>query len=372
MQVFGPNELVEDVLKRDFCIGCGACVNLCPYFKSYRGKTAMLFPCTLSKGQCFAYCPKVEVDLDAISSELRGEPYEGSPIGRFLDVVASRAGEKADRGRPYQAGGTVSSLVSFALKTAQIDAAVLTDREALTPVPRLVTQASEVGTCASSKFTAAPTLAALNQGRQDGYSRIGVVGTPCQVMAVAQMRLNPLDKEGFRDAVGLVVGLFCTWAGDTRKLTALLSERLDASGIRKMDMPPPPSELLVIDTGQGKVEIPLDEIRPLVPAGCQICPDMTSEWADVSVGVMEGNPEWNTLIIRTEKGKELVDEACRQGYLVTETMPEKNLSHLRTASADKKKRAFSRARDRRLVNTTETGSRSVLRVRDSILKKILD
>ncbi len=33
MQVFGPNELVEDVLKRDFCVGCGACVNLCPYFK---------------------------------------------------------------------------------------------------------------------------------------------------------------------------------------------------------------------------------------------------------------------------------------------------------------------------------------------------
>ena len=99
---------------------------------------------------------------------------------------------------------------------------------------------------------------------------------------------------------------------------------------------------------------------------------MTSEWADVAVGVMEGKPEWNTLIVRTEKGKELVDEACRDGYLITETMPEKNLSHLRTASADKKKRAFSRARDRRLINTNENGSRSVLRIRDAILKKILD
>ena len=38
MEVFGPNELVEEVLKREFCIGCGACVNLCPYFKSYHRK----------------------------------------------------------------------------------------------------------------------------------------------------------------------------------------------------------------------------------------------------------------------------------------------------------------------------------------------
>lgn len=371
MQVFGPNELVEDVLKKDFCIGCGACVNLCPYFKSYQGKTAMLFPCTLSQGQCFAYCPKVEVDLDALSSKLLGQPYDGSDLGSVQEVLASRAGEKAKSG-PVQAGGTVSALVSFALQTGWIDAAALTDREDLIPVPRLVIDPEEVLKCASSKFTAAPTLAALNQGRLDGYSRIGVVGTPCQVMAVAQMRLNPLDKEGFQDAVGLVVGLYCTWAVDTRKLSALLSERLDASGIRKMDMPPPPSELLVIDTGQGKVEIPLDEIRPLVPTGCQICPDMTSEWADVSVGVMEGKPEWNTLIVRTEKGRDLVEEACKAGVLLAEPMPEKNLDHLRTASSNKKKRALASARDRRVLNSNDNGSRSALRIQDQILKKIIE
>jgi len=370
MQVCGPNELVEDVLKRDFCVGCGACVNLCPYFKSYHGKTAMLFPCTLSQGQCFAYCPKVEVDFDALSSKLRGHPYDGSALGSVQEVLASRAGEKAERG-PFQAGGTVSALVSFALRTGRIDSAVLTDREGLIPLPRLVTDPEEVLKCASSKFTAAPTLAALNQGRRDGYARMGVVGTPCQVMAAAQMRLNPLDKEGFQDGVGLVVGLFCTWAVDTRKLTALLSERLDASGIRKMDMPPPPSELLVIDTGQGKVEIPLDEIRPLVPTGCQICPDMTSEWADVSVGVMEGKPEWNTLIVRTDKGRELVEAACKEGLLVTEPMPEKNLGALRTASMNKKKRALARARDRRVLNTNDDGNRSALRIQDGVLEKIL-
>jgi coenzyme F420 hydrogenase subunit beta len=370
MQVFGPNELVEDVLKREFCIGCGACVNLCPYFKSYRGKTAILFPCTLSQGQCFAYCPKAEFDFDAVSSALKGHPYEGNPLGSFERILAARAGDRMKPG-PFQAGGTVSALASFALRAGRIDAAVLTDREGLVPAPRLVTDPEEVLKCASSKFTAAPTLAALNQGRRDGYSRMGVVGTPCQVMAVSQMRLNPLKKEGFRDAVGLVIGLFCTWAVDTRKLSELLSGRIDASGIRKMDMPPPPAEIMVIDTGRGKVEIPLSEIRPLVPAGCQICPDMTSEWADISVGVMEGMPEWNTLIIRSARGRQLVEEACKEGLLVTQEMPETNLEHLRTASLNKKKRALALARDRRVLNTND-GSRSALRIQDNILQKILD
>jgi coenzyme F420 hydrogenase subunit beta len=57
MPVFGPRELIEDVFKKNLCIGCGACVELCPYFKNYKGQTAMLYPCTLSRGRCFAFCP---------------------------------------------------------------------------------------------------------------------------------------------------------------------------------------------------------------------------------------------------------------------------------------------------------------------------
>ena len=68
MRVFGPNELLEDVQKKNLCIGCGACVDLCPYFRNHRGKTAMLFPCTLSEGRCYAGCPRAEVDLDELSS----------------------------------------------------------------------------------------------------------------------------------------------------------------------------------------------------------------------------------------------------------------------------------------------------------------
>jgi coenzyme F420 hydrogenase subunit beta len=370
MQVFGSNELVEDVLKKELCIGCGACVNLCPYFKNYKGKTAMLFPCTLSRGRCFAFCPKTEFDLDALATFFWNSPYEGSPLGKHERVLMARAGKKMDKAA-YQAGGTVSALITLALKEDLIDAAALTGQKDMIPVPQLVTQAEQVIECAGSKFMAAPTLSALNQGANQGYERIGVVGTPCQIMAVAQMRTNPLEDKNFKDPVALTVGLFCTWAIDARKLLPVLTECIGDACIQGMDMPPPPSEIMVIDTAGDKVNIPLERIRPLVPKGCHVCPDMTSEWADVSVGVLEGLPDWNTMIIRTPTGDQLITEACRKGYLETQPLPAANLNHLCTAAANKKKRALIQARDEGFLNPAQKGRRAGLRLRSEIVERII-
>jgi coenzyme F420 hydrogenase subunit beta len=192
MHVYGPSELIEDVLSRDLCVGCGACVELCPYFKNYKGKTAMLFPCTLSQGRCFAFCPKAEVDLDVLATRFWNAPYDGTPLGKYRNVFMARAGEKMEKAS-FQAGGTVSALMTLALNEGLIDAAALTDREDMVAVPRLITRAEDVSGCAGSKFMATPTLSVINQGVILGYERMGVVGTPCQLTALAQMKTNPLN-----------------------------------------------------------------------------------------------------------------------------------------------------------------------------------
>ena len=366
MHIYGPNELTEDVLKKGLCVGCGACVGLCPYYSSHKGKTAMVFPCNLTRGRCYAYCPKAEVDFDELANAYWGHPYEGTPFGDHLEVVKSRAGTQFPKGF-FQSGGTVSALMALALETGRVEAAVLTDRKGLLPVPCLVSSTEGVVACSSSKYTASPTLASFNDALSKGNEKLGVVGTPCQVTALAQMRLNPMQRENFVDPVSLVIGLFCTWALDTRGLHGLLKDRVDFDAIQRMDLPPPPSEILVLETDTGRVEIPLSEVRPLVPAGCHICPDMTSEWADLSVGVVEGQPEWNTLIVRTKRGRELVEQAKKRGWLVTETLSQENLDSLALAAGNKKKRAWTRAKEEGLINTDAAkGARSAIRVNQRV------
>lgn len=367
---WGQEELRKHVLDACLCTGCGACVDLCPYFRSHRGKTAALFPCVLAEGRCFAYCPKIGVDFDALSQRLFGQPYDGDPIGACRSIAAAKAGKRIKNFSP-QAGGTVSALIYFALEKGYLDGAILTDRNGLLPVPRFVTEAGAVLDCAASKYTAAPTLSAVNQAIREGYGNIGVVGTPCQVLATALMRSNPLRAENFVDPFGLVVGIFCTWAIDFRLFEPFLAERIDLGRIGKIDIPPPPAEIMEVFVDDGtRIEIPLPEIRELVLKGCSYCIDMTAEFSDLSVGVMEGRPGMNTLIIRTDRGRALVEEAQKEGYLTISEMPQENLKHLAWAAGNKKKRGFAKARDEGMVNRETDPAKSYLRMSAELLERL--
>lgn len=372
MNNFGAGRLASSVIEAGLCIGCGACINICPYFQSYRGKTAVLFPCDKEKGRCFAYCPKVEVDPERLSSFMFGKGYDGSPLGSWKSIHISRAGVKVIK-RSFQAGGTVSALVSYAMRSRRIKGSVLTGQDvknALLPVPSLVTRPAEVFRRSLSKYAAAPTLAALNRAASEGLGQLGVVATPCQATAIAQMRLNPLDDPSFKDPTALVIGLFCTWALDFRRFEAFLAQRLSVPDIVKIDIPPPPAAVLQVYLKEGMREFSLDEVRPLVPEACGYCPDMTSEFADVSVGVLEGRPDMNTLIVRTERGEEIVRAAARLGYLELDDIPQETLEHLMWAAANKKKRGVLRCREAGRLNGE--GGKACLRLNSDTIEKILN
>jgi coenzyme F420 hydrogenase subunit beta len=107
-----------------------------------------------------------------------------------------------------------------------------------------------------------------------------------------------------------------------------------------MDIPPPPANRLDVYTGSGRVSLPLEQVRKYTVPTCAYCLDMTSEFADISVGSVEGIEGWNTVIVRTVDGAELIEMAKKQGKLEIDTLPAENLAHLKEAALNKKKRAL--------------------------------
>ena len=352
MQVYGPKELQSDVLQKNLCAGCGACVSLCPYFKTHKGRTAAMFQCTRESGRCNAYCPRTGVDLDFLSATIFSGTYSGDALGNYKSVYISQKGSSAGDGN-FQNGGTVSALMKFALKSGAIDSAILTARKGAVSIPEIVTDSEKVFNYASSKYSTSPVVAGFNKAASGGYSKIGFVGTPCAVTAMAKIRSNPTELADFSDKTGIVVGLFCTWALDTRGIEKTLKDKLDLDSLRRVEIPPPPADVMSFTDSHRDVMLPLEEIRPSIPAACAYCHDMTAEFADISVGALEleGEKNRNIIIIRTERGEKLVKEAVDAGYLVTSPLPEAAMKGLSKASMNKKVRAFTRLNDEKMLNS---------------------
>jgi coenzyme F420 hydrogenase subunit beta len=296
--------------------------------------------------------------------------YAGDSIGKYRSVFISEKSSSAGEGN-VQNGGTVSALMKFALKSGAVDSAILTARKGAVSVPEIVTDPEKVFSYASSKYSTSPVVAEFNRAAESGYSKIGFVGTPCAVTAMAKIKSNPTDVEGFSDKTGIVVGLFCTWALDTRNIENTLKDKLDLDSLRRVEIPPPPADIMTFTDSHRDVMLPLDEIRAGIPAACGYCHDMTAEFADISVGALEtgGGKNRNIIIVRTERGEKILNEAVAAGYVVTSPLPDMVMDSLSKASMNKKIRAFKRLSDEMMLN--EYTERPAVRVNVPALESIM-
>jgi len=335
--------ITGDIIGNEECVRCGACVGLCPYLTLYNGTIVFPDKCDLPEGRCFGFCPKAPTDFDEISRELWHAPYIGSPLGTYSDILIAKRVKMPASATP-QYGGIVTALVAQALLSGPYRAALVTQwKERPFPGGVVIENPEDVLKSAGSHYAGAYSLAAFNQYRQRHTVPMTVVGLPCQALAVRKMAHLNHPRNPHTGSDNLVIGLFCTWALSPRPFSHKLSEWFGAEKPGRFDIPPPPANRFEAFLESGKKEIPLDEIRPLLNPGCRTCLDMTSEFADISVGAVEGMPQWNTVIIRTEKGKALFQRLSDSGMIEIGDLPSESLSHLSCAAGQKKKRALTAA-----------------------------
>jgi coenzyme F420 hydrogenase subunit beta len=344
----GQKELEEQVLGAGFCTGCGACVGLCPYQAIYHDRTVTLHSCDLAQGRCYACCPRTPADLDDLRRKLYEETDCTPELGALKGYFIACSADEGVR-RRAQHGGTVTALMALALREGLIDAAVLAgEGEGLLPRSVTITNAEVAAKMGKSRFVVSPTVAEFNRICRGDAAKIGVVATPCQALALAKMRTQPLsaDESGI-EKLHLVVGLFCGWALSWQKLAALLKAKTDLARVTGMDIPPSRYHTLEVYTRGETIRVSLDDVNPCVREACHSCGDMTAEFSDLSVGSArlpegwEAARSWNQVIVRTQRGMDLLELARRRGVLEFRAAPAGNLEKLKAASLGKKEAAAS-------------------------------
>ena len=340
----GQQGINTKVLKQGLCTGCSACVGLCPSTEYYKDNIILLHECDLVRGRCYDYCPRTPTDFEALRRALFNPRDMVPELGAFKGLYMTRASDKAVRAGA-QHGGTVTALVQLALGEGLIDEAILADQDdQFLSAAQAVVDGEGVFGRAGSKFVVSPTVSAFTRSSQINPGKIGVVATPCQALALAKMKVNPAPEDEMRmEKLGLVIGLFCGWALDWRKLQNLLKEKAGDVRIAGIDIPPSKHACMEVYTGDETIKIPIEEVTACVRENCSYCFDMTCEFADISVGSAR-SPEgwdvdkgWNQVIVRTALGEKLIARAREKGVLEFKEIQDTNIEKLKKASVGKKR-----------------------------------
>jgi len=322
-------ELFDEVVTGGLCTGCAGCVIACPHdVLDYDAQNGVYKPfhldidgdassCTHGeKGctMCTRACPRFRTWEEEIDEKRFGRVRTADEVaGVALDIVLARATDP-ELAAAGQDGGFVSALLSFALEHDVIDGALVsafdTDAGPWATKPALVRTRAEILETAGSRYTYCANTLAYADAVEAKLERLALVGMGCQASAPGIMQARKAGKVARR--LGLTIGLLCSKTFDD----AIFEELFEAKyGVARTDI----VKMNIKGVFQlwlrdgGYVEVPLKECHAYTRQGCTSCPDFAAEHADISTGGIGEFNDWTLTIIRTEQGRELLDQMIAAG-----------------------------------------------------------
>ena len=137
----------------------------------------------------------------------------------------------------------------------------------------------------------------------------------CEIMAASKIQHytdSPIDVK---------LGLFCMENFSYKYFGNLLKEYdLTMNDIEKFRIEK--GFVFLFLKTKETVKIPLSVAKRIIRKNCNICVELTSETSDISIGSIGSDDGWSTIIIRTEKGEEIVNGAIEQKFIESKELTE--------------------------------------------------
>jgi coenzyme F420 hydrogenase subunit beta len=260
---------------------------------------------------CGRACQFIKPDYPGLESAVHGrarDPERPDELyfGPFQRMLRARMKAPAPGA---QWTGITTGIAARLLETKAVQA-VLTmapdPTDSWKPMPVIVTEAAAMAEVRGMRMGYAPLLSLLEPARAQGFTRVAIIGIPCQVYA-----LRALERDlGFERLY--VIGTPCsdnTTTANFHNFLALLAE--DPDSITYLEFRADYHVELRFRDGRVKeipfLKLPISKLpADFFPMTCRTCVDYTNVLADITVGYMGGQGEqW--LLVRNDRGAEMLD-----------------------------------------------------------------
>ena len=326
---------VIDVARWRLCLGCGACAFICPEKKVTLTDVVKegIRPLveTDACGACSAcleVCPGYENDQEGVNQRPGNMPELMESFGAVLEIWEGHAGDSEIR-YTGSSGGLITALALFSVEQEGMHGVLHIGGNPGNPLQNqthLSRSRQELLARAGSRYAPASACDRLDL-MESAPSPCVFVGQPSEVTALNKAgRLRPQLKA----KTGLTISFFCAGSPATSGTLELLkSLGVDPHEVKELRYRGNgwPGHFAVTLKGQlaPAHRITYKEswsfLQAYRPYSVHLCPDDTGEGADIACGdpwyreIQAGEPGSSLVLVRTERGREIIRKAMAAGYV---------------------------------------------------------
>lgn len=333
---------ITEVVEKQLCTGCGACSYTEP--ERFRmgnvyelGRRPFVKPdAKAESGAGLQVCPGAALSHDISvkqDSKIVAEMFDA--WGPVYEVWEGYAGDAAIR-LAGSSGGLATALALFCLEKEKMEGVLHTGADEETPYLNKTvysTTRTQLLSNAGSRYSPASPCESLDLV-EEAEGKSVFIGKPCDVAAVQKARKINASLD---DKIGLTIGFFCAGVPAFNGLFELLKKngihtpqkQLKSLRFRGNGWPGLWTANYVDENNQEKSsQLTYAEswgfLQKFRQWRCYICPDHSGEFADIAVGdpwyrqVTADEPGKSLIVVRTQRGLDILRAAEQAGYVVLE------------------------------------------------------
>jgi len=315
-------EPVSIIFNAGVCCHCGWCSSVCPVnaIEVTADTLEVDNDICMKCGLCYSVCPR-SFSIDQAYKSIKNLDKSltwSDNIGAYVNTYTATT-TKDEIKKVRQDGGIVTSILEYLLKNKLVDVivAVQHSKDLWRPEPVIVDNVKDLYKTGGTKYANSPSLTIISDAKK--YDKIAVVGVPCMMKAIEKGTLFPSGLPFFNN-IKYKIGLFCMESFPYSEIIKLAKDKFDKEIDQLTKMNIDKGKFIINLKSGEELAIDLKEVQSYARDNCHYCEDLTSDYADISVGSIGSQGGFSSVITRSKEGDKLFKDVLKAGLIESNSL----------------------------------------------------